>query len=116
MVGKWTAIVSGTEIDCERSDSINNGYMCTFKSYQVPVTWEADVFTWNYGSVTGTITIEGDGYTPRMTWSTGSVWRKNVGKFRWIYDGFGVCNMNQLNVFTRCIHTNEILNSRSSAT
>ena len=92
MVGKWKAVAdeSGTEIDCERSDTINNGYMCTFNGYQAPVTWDADVFTWNYGSVTGTITIESDGYTPRMTWSTGSVWRKNVGKFKWIYDGFGV--------------------------
>jgi len=81
LVGKWKATVgplSGTEIDCERSDTINNGYMCTFNGYQVPVTWEADVFTWNYGSTTGTITVESDGVTPRMAWSTGSVWRKKV--------------------------------------
>ena len=84
LVGKWKATVSGTEIDCERSDTINNGYMCTFKGYQVPVTWESDVFTWNYGSVTGTITIESDGYTQRMTWNAGWVWRKNVGKFELI--------------------------------
>ena len=94
LVGKWKAIVSGTEIDCERSDTINNGYTCTFNGYQAPVTWDAganvDFFIWNYGSVTGFITIESDGYTPRMTWSTGSVWRKKVGKLKSIYDGFGV--------------------------
>ena len=88
MVGKWKATVSGTEIDCERSDTINNVYKCTFNGGQTPVTWQKDFFTWDYGSTIGIITIESDGYTQRMTWNTGSVWRKNVGKLELIYGGF----------------------------
>ena len=70
LVGEWKATVSGTIINCERSDTINNGYICAFSGYQAPVTWDADIFTWNNGAVTGTITND------VMTWSTGSVWEK----------------------------------------
>ena len=85
MVGKWEATVSGTIILCERSETIDNGYICAFSGYQAPVTWEGDVFTWNYGSVTGRITVANDGYTPIMTWSTGSIWEKqDVGKCKLI--------------------------------
>ena len=90
LVGKWKSIESGKEIDCERNDTIKNVYMCTFNSGQAPVTWEDDIFTFNYGSITGNMTIESDGYTQRITWSTGYVWRNNVGKFELIYEGFGI--------------------------
>ena len=70
LVGEWKATVSGTIINCERSDTINNGYICAFSGYQIPVTWDANVFTWNNGVATGTITNN------VMTWSTGSIWEK----------------------------------------
>ena len=51
-----------------------------FNGYRAPVTWQADVYTWNYGSVTGAISNN------VMTWSTGSQWDKqNVGKHQFIY-------------------------------
>ena len=90
LVGKWKASQSGTEIDCERSDTVNNAYMCTYNGYQAPVTWKRDFFIWDYGSTIGIITIESDKYTQRLTWNTGSVWRKNMGKFVLIYGGFGI--------------------------
>ena len=80
MVGEWKSKVSGTTIFCEKSTGSNNGYVCVFNGYRAPVTWQADVYTWNYGSVTGAISNN------VMTWSTGSQWDKqNVGKHQFIY-------------------------------
>lgn len=82
LVGKWKATVSGTEIDCRKSSIIDNRYMCAFSGYRVNVTWKANVFIWHYGRTTGTITLDSGDHRPRMTWSTGAVWRKqHAGKF-----------------------------------
>ena len=78
--GEWIATVSGTRIDCEKSDTMNNGYICAFNGYRAPVRWEVDVYRWNSGSITGSISNN------VLTWSTGSIWEKQGGKFEKIYD------------------------------
>ena len=77
LVGEWKATVSGTIITCERSETINNGYICAFNGYQAPVTYflaNIGIFRWNNGDVTGTINNN------VMTWSTGSIWEKRNDK------------------------------------
>ena len=82
MVGKWKATASGTEINCRKSNIVYNRYICVFNGYRATVTWKANIFTWNNGRTTGTITSESPGRTPRMIWSSGAVWRKqNKGEF-----------------------------------
>ena len=73
LVGEWKATVTGTIINCERTATINNGYICAYSGFHVPVTWDANIFKWNNGlngAITGTI------INNVMTWSTGSIWEK----------------------------------------
>ena len=69
-MGEWTATVSGTVINCERSKTIHNGYICSSTNFRAPVTWDEGIFSWNQGSATGTIASN------VITWSNGSIWEK----------------------------------------
>ena len=74
LVGEWRATVSGDVINCERSNRIPNGYICSGSNFRAPVTWNEGIFTWNNGTVTGTIASN------VMTWNTGSIWEKRNDK------------------------------------
>ena len=74
LVGEWRATVSGDVINCERSNRIPNGYICSGSNFRAPVTWDEGIFTWNNGTVTGTIASN------VMTWNTGSIWEKRNDK------------------------------------
>ena len=72
-MGEWRSTHGGTIINCEKSETINNRYMCAFGGFQASVTWDAGMFSLNYQNVSGELAFN------KITWSNGIMWEKQIG-------------------------------------